>query len=173
MAQTQNQTQGKTPDFTHDTRLIKRLVDGKIIRVCYDGVRYNVWTDTGSKRWFMYYRFRVHGDYVEMYNAQVGCLDGEILIEPTDGTLDPYYINHARLIREVVQDAGKIIRICTHSTQYVSEAHGPQYSVWIDTGSKKWFMYYVIEISNNKAKIIKKLHNGCLENDILIEPVGD
>jgi len=172
MAQTQNQTQnhGKTPDFTHDVQLIKKLVDGKIIRICYDGVRYNVWADTGSKRWFMYYRFRVHGDYVEMYDMQVGCLDGEILIEPTDSTLDPY-INHARLIKKVVE--GKIIRICTHSTQYVSEAHGPQYSVWTDTGSKHGFMYYVIEISNNKAKIIKKLHDGCPENGILIEPVGD
>jgi hypothetical protein len=93
MAQNQTQNQGKTPDFAHDVRLIKKLVEGKIIRVC------------------------------------------------------------------------------THSPQFLSEAHGPQYSVWTDTGSKRWFTYYLIEISNNEAKIIEKLHDGCLEDDILIEPV--
>jgi len=175
--QTQTQgTQGKTqtPDFTHDVQLIKKLVEGKIIRICYDGVRYHVWTDTGSKRWYMWYRFAIHGnDVVGMDEMQVGCLDEDILIEPADNpnTLSPDYINDARLIRKVIR--GKIIRICTHSPQFLSEAHGPQYAVWTDTGSKRWFMFYIVEISNNKAKIVKKLHDGCSEDDILIEPMGD
>jgi hypothetical protein len=175
--QTQTQgTQGKTqtPDFTHDVQLIKKLVEGKIIRICYDGSRYHVWTDTGSKRWFMFYRFKISGNNVHIVDElEIGCLDQDILIEPADkpSTLRPRYINDARLIRKVVR--GKIIRICTHSPQFLSEAHGSQYAVWTDTGSKRWFMFYIVEISNNKAKIVKKLHDGCSEDDILIEPMGD
>ena len=93
MGQTQtHETQGKTPDFTHDVQLIKKLVEGKIIRICYDGVRYHVWTDTGSKRWYMYYRFRIFSNDVKMQVMQVEHLDENILIEPTDNPSVQYII---------------------------------------------------------------------------------
>jgi len=150
-----------------NAQLIRKLVEGKIIRICYDGTYYHVWADTGSKRWFTYYRFRTYGGNVHMVDKlRVGCLEEDILVEPADNpsTLSPRYINDAHLIKEVV--GGKIIRICTHSPQFLSEAHGSQYSVWVDTGSKRWFMYYLIEISGNKAKILKEQRDGCSDDDI-------
>ena len=157
----------QAPDFTHDVQLIRKLVEGKIIRICYDGTYYNVWADTGFKRWFMYYRFRTYGGNVRIVDKlRVGCSDEDVLVEPAGNpsTLSPDYINDARLIKEVV--GGRIIRICTYSPQFLSEAHGPQYSVWVDVGSKRWFMYYLIEISGNKAKILRALHDGCSEGDV-------
>ncbi len=47
-------TQAPTQAPGMDVQLIKKLVEGKIIRICYDGTYYHVWADAGSKRWFMY-----------------------------------------------------------------------------------------------------------------------
>jgi hypothetical protein len=154
-----------TPDFTHDVQLIKELVEGKVIRVCYDGNRYHVWTDTGSKRWFLYYRIRVINGRMRIEDLmQVGCLDEELLVEPPEyPDLSPDFVNDARLIKNVI--GGKIIRICTNN--------GFRYSVWVDVGSKRYFMYYRVEVSDNEAKILEKLPDGCTEDDILIEPSDD
>jgi hypothetical protein len=158
-------TQGSTQTFSHDVQLIKELVEGKIIRVCYDGVRYHVWTDVGSKRYFMYYRIRVINGRMRIEDLmQVGCLDEELLVEPPEyPDLSPDFINDARLIKNVIGD--KIIRICTNN--------GFRYSVWTDVGSKRYFMYYQVEVSDDEAKILKKLPDGCSEGDILIEPSDD
>ena len=156
---------GKTPDFTHDVQLIKDLVEGKIIRVCYDGVRYHVWTDVNSKRYFMYYRIRVINGRTELQDImQVGCLDQELLVEPPEYPyLSQDFINDAQLIKNMIGE--KIIRICTNN--------GFKYSVWTDVGSKRYFMFYQVEVSDNETKILKKLPDGCTENDVLIEPMGD
>jgi hypothetical protein len=161
---TQPKSTGKTPDFTHDVQLIRKEVEGKIIRICYDGKRYHVWTDTGSKRWFMYYRFSFFGNYVSMDVMQVGCLDGELLVEPPEYPyLSQDFINDAQLIKKAIGE--KIIRICTNN--------GFRYSVWTDVGSKRYFMFYRVEVSGNDVKILEKLPDGCTENDVLIEPMGD
>ena len=158
-------TQGSTQSFSRDVQLIKELVEGKIIRVCYDGVRYHVWTDVGSKRWFLYYRIRVINGRTEIQDImQVGCLDEELLVEPPEyPDLSPDFINDAQLIKNAIGD--KIIRICTSG--------GLKYSVWTDIGSKRYFMYYRVEVSGNEVKILKKLPDGCSEDDILIEPSDD
>jgi hypothetical protein len=161
---TQPKSTGKIPDFTHDVQLIRKEVEGKIIRICYDGKRYHVWTDTGSKRWFTYYRFSFFGNYVSMDIMQVGCLDGELLVEPPEYPyLSQDFINDAQLIKKAIGE--KIIRICTNN--------GFRYSVWTDVGSKRYFMFYRVEVSGNDVKILEKLPDGCTENDVLIEPMGD
>jgi hypothetical protein len=156
-------TQGsaRTPDFTRDVQLIKGLVEGKIIRICYDGIRYEIWTDVGSKRWFLYYRIRVTNGRARLQDLmQVGCLDEELLVEPPEYPyLSQDFIDDARLIKSVIGD--KIIRICTS---------GLDYSVWTDVGSKRYFMYYRVKVSGNEVKILEKLPDGCAEGDILVEP---
>jgi len=158
-------TTGKNPDFTHDTQLIRKEVEGKIIRICYDGIRYHVWTDVGSKRWFLYYRIRVIDGETELQDLmQVGCLDEELLVEPPEHPyLSQDFINDAQLIKKAIGE--KIIRICTNN--------GFRYSVWTDIGSKRYFMFYRVEVSGNDVKILEKLPDGCTENDVLIEPMGD
>jgi hypothetical protein len=161
----QGQTQGGTQTFSYDVQLIKELVEGKIIRICYDGIRYHVWTDVGSKRWFLYYRIRVVNDKIWLQDLiQVGCLDEELLVEPPEYPyLSQDFINDARLIKNVIGD--KIIRICTNN--------GFRYSVWTDVGSKRYFMFYRVDVSGNDVKILEKLPDGCSEDDILIEPSDD
>ena len=157
----QGQTQGSIQTFSRDVQLIKGLVEGKIIRICYDGDRYHVWTDTGSKRWFTYYRFSFYGNYVSMDVMQVGCLDEELLVEPPEYSyLSQDFINDAQLIKKAIGE--KVIRICTNN--------GFRYSVWTDVGSKRYFMFYRVEVSGNEVKILEKLPDGCSEGDILIEP---
>jgi len=139
--------------FSRDVQLIRGFVKGKIIRICYDGDRYHVWTDVGSKRWFLYYRIRVVNGEIWLQDlVQVGCLDEELLVEPPEYPyLSQDFINDAQLIKNVI--GGKIIRICTNN--------GFRYSVWVDVGSKRYFMFYSVEVSGNDVKILEKLPDGC------------
>ena len=107
-------TTGENPDFTHDTQLIRKEVEGKIIRICYDGI-YHVWTDVGSKRWFLYYRIGVINGEIWLQDLiQVGCLDEELLVEPPEYPyLSQDFINDAQLIKKAIGE--KIIRICTNN----------------------------------------------------------
>ena len=161
----QGQTQGSIQTFSRDVQLIRKEVEGKIIRICYDGNRYHVWTDVGSKRWFLYYRIRVINGRTELQDLiQVGCLDEELLVEPPEYPyLSQDFINDAQLIKKAIGE--KIIRICTNN--------GFRYSVWADVGSKRYFMFYSVDVSDNNVKILKKLPDGCSEDDILIEPSDD
>jgi len=85
-------TQDGTQTFSRDVQLIRKEVEGKIIRICYDGI-YHVWTDVGSKRWFLYYRIRVIDGETELQDLmQVGCLDEELLVEPPE---HPYLRSNA------------------------------------------------------------------------------
>ena len=90
--------------FSRDVQLIRGFVKGKIIRICYDGDRYHVWTDVGSKRWFLYYRIRVINDRTELQDLiQVGCLDEELLVEPPEYPyLSQDFINDAQLIKKAI-----------------------------------------------------------------------
>ena len=151
--------------FSRDVQLIRGFVKGKIIRICYDGDRYHVWTDVGSKRWFLYYRIRVVNGEIWLQDlVRVGCLDEELLVEPPEYPyLSQDFINDAQLIKKAIGE--KIIRICTNN--------GFRYSVWTDVGSKRYFMFYSVDVSGNNVKILKKLPDGCSEDDILIEPSDD
>jgi len=160
---TSERSETQTPDF--NVHLIKELVEGKIIRICYDGVRYHVWSDVGSKRYLMYYRIRVINGRIRIEDLmQVGCLDEELLVEPPEYSyLSQDFINDAQLIKKAIGE--KVIRICTNN--------GFRYSVWTDVGSKRYLMYYRVEVSGNEVKILEKLPDGCSEDDILIEPSDD
>ncbi len=162
----QGQTQDSVQTFSRDVQLIKDFVEGKTIRICTsDGLKYSVWTDVGSKRWFLYYRIRVVNGKIWLQDLiQVGCLDGELLVEPPEYPyLSQDFINDAQLIKKAIGE--KIIRICTNN--------GFRYSVWTDIGSKRYFMFYRVEVSGNDVKILKKLPDGCSEDDVLIEPSDD